>query len=179
MKWFQNLKIGKKLAVGFGMVLVLMVALGIVSLSRMSKLNGSTVDIATNWLPSVRILGEMASDVADVRRLELRHILSTDKSSMDKSEADMEEHVRELTKDEKAYEKLISSDEERHIYETYHNAIDKYFSIRAQVLDLSRQNKKSEASNLALTDGLKAYDSTDLALQRDIDLNNKGSDDAH
>src|SRR5260370_28642193 len=145
MKWFRNLKISKKLAIGFGTVLITMVILGVVSLSQMSKLNGSTNDIATNWLPSVRALGDINSDAANLRNVELAHILVADKNAMDKAETEGEELLHRLQKDEKAYESMISSDEEWHIYDTFRGNFDKYMTLRKQVFDLSRQNKKSEA----------------------------------
>jgi methyl-accepting chemotaxis protein len=178
MKWFQNLKISKKLALGFGILLFFIVALEIASLSQMSKLNGSTVDIDTNWLPSVRILGQLENSLSDVRRFELRHILAADKSGMDKSEADTAGALQGLQKDEKTYEALISSDEERQTYNAFRTSMDKYLNVHNQVFDLSRQNKKSEASNLASADGLRAFDGANTELLRGINLNNIGSNDA-
>ncbi len=179
MKWYRNLKISKKLGLGFGIVLVFMAALGALSISELSKLNASTTDIATNWLPSVRALGQIANDTADLRRVELRRLLVTDKDSVNKSLADSDSYMRSLQKDEKTYEALISSDEERRIYDRFREAVDKYVSLHKQVFDLSGEEKKrSEAVNLAMTESVKAYDSADLELQQDIDLNNKGSDQA-
>jgi methyl-accepting chemotaxis protein len=129
MKWFQNFKIGMKLTVGFGTVLVLMVVLGIVSLVEMSKLNGSTNDIVTNWLPSVRTLAQLKYDASDVRRKELNHILMTEKSGMDKYESQHQEILRKVQKDRNQYEPMISSDEERHIYDTFGPLWDKYLNI--------------------------------------------------
>ena len=55
--------------------------LGIVSLAQISKVNGSTVDIATNWLPSVQTLGKLAVDASAFRRYELAFLLSDDESA--------------------------------------------------------------------------------------------------
>lgn len=57
MRWFENLKVSKKLGLGFGIVLILLIALGIFSLGELSKMNHSAVDLATNWLPQSACAG--------------------------------------------------------------------------------------------------------------------------
>lgn len=54
-----------------------MVVLGVFSIAQMKKINGSTVDIAANWLPSVKVLGEMQYTASTIRRSELGLILET------------------------------------------------------------------------------------------------------
>ncbi len=58
LAWFRKMKIAWKLGLGFGSVLALMSVLGIFSLVQLSHLNGNTVEIATNWLPSVKTLAD-------------------------------------------------------------------------------------------------------------------------
>ena len=178
MKSFRNLKVSKKLAVGFGIVLILMVFLGIFSLSQMAKLNGSTTDIATNWLPSVRTLAQLKYDVSDARRKELNHVILTDKGGMDKYESQFQEILRAIQKDEKQYEPMISSDEERRLYAQFPSAWEKYVNLDKQVFDLSRENKKAEAGKLAMGEDRDAFEAAVAYLEPDIELNNKGADTA-
>jgi len=175
MKSFRNLKISKKLAVGFGVVLILMIFLGVFSLSQMAKLNGSTTDIATNWLPSVRTLALLKYDVSDARRKELNHVMVSDKSGMDKYESQFQEILRAVQKDEKLYEPMISSDEERRLYEPFPPAWEKYVNLDKQVFDLSRENKKAEADKLAMGEDRDAFEAAIAYLEPDIELNNKGA----
>src|ERR1700685_1205501 len=115
MKMFNKMKIGLKLGAGFGWVLMLMVGLGIFSIVEISKVNGSTVDIATNWLPSVKVLGELKYDAADLRRNTLNYLLATDQRPHFQEKVN--HAVGAIADDEKRYEPLISSDEERKIYQ--------------------------------------------------------------
>ena len=87
MKWFSNMKMSKKLGLGFGIVLAMTIGLGVFSIFELSKVNATTVEIATNWLPAVRSLGELRFDAAGVRRAELNHLLATDKKESQKYEA--------------------------------------------------------------------------------------------
>lgn len=71
MTFLRNLSLSRKLAAGFGCVCVFTVLLGWMSLRAMSALNQSTVDMDSNWLPSVRALGEVNAAAGQVRRHEL------------------------------------------------------------------------------------------------------------
>ena len=44
MKWFSNLSVRKKLAVGFGGLLVMLLSCGLFSLVQMAKVNGAAAD---------------------------------------------------------------------------------------------------------------------------------------
>ncbi|MGP0097491.1 MAG: methyl-accepting chemotaxis protein, partial [Terriglobales bacterium] len=175
LAWFRKMKIAWKLGLGFGSVLALMSVLGIFSLVQLSHLNGNTVEIATNWLPSVKTLADLRFDCAMVRRWELSHILNSDKAQ---AQASMDRALAAIPETAKKYEPLISSDEERHIYEQYRAAWDKYLGVQGRVLELSRQTKTAEATRLALSEGLEAFIAADKFLHDDIELNNKGAADA-
>jgi methyl-accepting chemotaxis protein len=178
MSWYRNLNISKKLSLGFGLILVLMGALGTLSLFEMGKLNDGTKDIATDWLPSVRTLGNIANDASDLRRIELTRLLVVDKNGAESAEAETQAYLQSLEQDEKAYEPLISSSEERQLSDKFREEMGKYLEIHQRVFDLLRQEKKSEAMTVSLSEGKPFYDSADSILQQDIALNNKGSDTA-
>lgn len=80
------------------MVLAMMMCLGIFSIWQLSKVNDSTVDIATNWLPSVKALGSLNGIVGDFRRAEFRHVLRTSKEDKEKEEKGMEATLGEIKK---------------------------------------------------------------------------------
>ena len=175
MNWFRNMKVGTKIGLGFALVELLMVALGILAIVQLSKVNGSTVDMATNWLPSVKVLGELQYDSASVRRFELNHVLDTDKKSLDEDQSNLEKSLADVTADVKRYEPLISSDDERRIYEAFSANWAKYLSTQKRVLELSSQNKKSEARDLAESEGREAFTATMTKIEEGVDLNNKGA----
>jgi methyl-accepting chemotaxis protein len=174
----RNLTIGKKLAFGFGAVLALFAVLATMALVELSSINANTVDIATNWLPSVRILGQISGDTAKFRRFELAFLLSQDASDRQKNRDNMNSTSDVVNQDMKTYEPMISSDQERQLYENVSNGWNKYLDVNRQVLDLEQQNKTVDATKLSLVEGLQAYTDFATSLNKDIDLNNKGSDTA-
>jgi methyl-accepting chemotaxis protein len=170
------LKIGKKLGLGFGIVEVLMVALGVFSILQLSKVNNSTVDIATNWLLSVRTLARLKFDAAALRRDTLNYMISTDKRQHYEERTAGEKVA--IADDEKIYEPMISSDEERKLYQGFHEQWDKYIVVNERVKEMARQNKSAEAVLLAQSDGSQTFEAAAKILQDDIDLNDKGASDA-
>ncbi len=50
--------------------------MGFLAVQEMRAMNANTVDIATNWMPSVRILGELRSGVITYRNVIREHMLA-------------------------------------------------------------------------------------------------------
>ena len=175
MGWFNNLKIGKKLALGFGIVELLMITLGVFSIIQLSRVNASTVDIATNWLPSVKVLGEIHSITADIRRHELNHVLRTDKQQEAEEVAAIAKASDLLASAEKRYEPEITSPEEKKLYDDFLAGWDKKVQNQNQVLELSAGNRKAEATQLTMSTGKELFTEVEKKLQEDVDLNDKGA----
>src|SRR6201986_1753477 len=143
MSWFRKMTIGLKLGWGFGAVLALVVILGVFSLVQLSKINGSTVDIATNWLPSVRVIAELKFDAASLRRDTLNYIVATDKKQHYEDKINVE--MAAISDDEKKYHPLISFEEERKLYQGFRDTWSQYLPVNAQMRELARHNKNAEA----------------------------------
>ena len=57
-------------------LLVAMTGMGLLAVRNMRAINANTVDIATNWLPSVRVLGELRAGVITYRNVIREHMLA-------------------------------------------------------------------------------------------------------
>ncbi|WP_040771785.1 Tar ligand binding domain-containing protein, partial [Rhodopseudomonas sp. B29] len=60
-------------------LLVVMAALGGLALLKMRTINASTVDIATNWMPSMRELGNLRTHLAMFRVVMRAHAMEPTK----------------------------------------------------------------------------------------------------
>jgi methyl-accepting chemotaxis protein len=172
MAWLTKMKIASKLGLGFGAVLVLVVILGVFSLMQLSKVNGNTVEIATNWLPSVRTLAQLRIDASLERRWQLSYFINDDKAL---AESRIERSQSDVVEDEKQYEPLISSEEERQIYQQFRTEWDKHIAIKNRVLTLIHEGKLKEAEELSIGEGLSSFSSADKFLGDDVALNDKGA----
>src|SRR4051812_24270222 len=56
-------------------LLVAITGMGLLAVHNMRAINANTVDIATNWLPSIRVLGELRSGVITYRNVMREHLL--------------------------------------------------------------------------------------------------------
>ena len=68
---FSNLRIGMKLGLAFIAMVLLSLLVGVLALVQLSDVHEDTHDIATNWLPSVHVLGEMRATANRLRASEV------------------------------------------------------------------------------------------------------------
>ncbi len=175
MSWFSNLKIGKKLGLGFGIVILLVVGLGVFSLLQMSKLNANALDLGSNWLPSVREISQLRFDASTVRRWELNYLIVVDKEDIRKK---IEANLANMAEDEKRYEPMISSDEERRLYQGFRSEWDKHLVVKNRMVDLVNQGKEKEAIIESASEGVASFTAADQFLGEGVKLNVKGGEDA-
>ena len=171
----SKMKLATKLFGSFVIVLLLMSGLGIYAISSLASVNASTVEIATNWLPSVRVSAMLKADVNRYRIFELRHMLATDAADMEVEEKGMAIKRDDLRNGLVEYDKLASSSEEHRLVDTMKADLDAYLGETPKIVALSRQNKTAEARMLANGESRKRY----LALRENSDklaeLNVQGS----
>ncbi|SRR6266567_1533880 len=170
MGWFRNLNIGKQLAVAFGFLEVLMIGLGIFGLEQLSEVNGTTVQVVSGQMPSVRVLGALRYDASAMRRSELSYLLAY--QHKEKWDASLKQALRDVEEHEKQYEPLITSDEERALDQEFRKALEKYLAVHAQVMNLARENEY-EANLLAQSEGSDAFEAGAKILQDEVVLDDR------
>ena len=179
MGWIKNMKIGSKLALLVSAVLAMLALVGIFSMLQLSRVNESTVDLATNTLPSIKALGNMERDMNEFRRYEFQHVLSTEKPDMDKWEASMAEALGNLKKNSAVYEPMISYPGEKEAYAEIRKNWDAFLVEHERIMALSRQNNKTEAVAVLRGDSTRLILATLGALEKDIVINEKGGDTSY
>ena len=176
----SKLSIRLKIIAVIALLLVVMSGMGVLALRSMQGINARTVDISTNWLPSVRVLGNLRADI-NVYRLTLRaHVMALTpeaKANNDKRMADVFDKVK---KDIKAYQPLISTAEERSIYESWTRAWDKYTAEAEKVLEVSRKSigKLPDDVDALFKPAGAAAAAQEEILTKAIDYNDKGAETA-
>ena len=178
MNWFNNLRIAGKLIAGFTLTLALLLFVGLFSISKLGALNTATQDIATNWLPCVSVLGAINNDISVFRRSELQYLLATTEADRAAFTKRMNGSLDSMKTHRATYEKLISSNEERQIYEEFSQDWEKYLAAKNKSESLLKQNKEDEAKAIIRGEGREAFNAASDKLTEDIQLNQKGSDTA-
>ena len=176
-----SLSIRAKITTVLAFLLIAMMGMGLLAVSKMQAINANAVDIQTSWLPSIRLLGELRAGVITYRNVIRQHMLSETLDEKIASEKTLETVVASNTGIRAKYEKLITSPEERAIYDEWSGLWDAYKKGTLDVMELSRKSvgkmpQEANALNSKTVNpiGLKA----DALLNKDIELNNKGSEQA-
>ncbi len=160
-------------------LLVAMTGMGLLAVRNMRAINASTVDINTNWLPSVRALGDLRAGVITYRNVIREHMLAEtleEKLAMEKTLASV---IDGNTKIRQSYEAMITSPQERALYTQWSSAWDAYKKGTEEVMALSRKAAgkiPTEAHDLNSKTVNKIGLDADAILKKDIELNNAGAD---
>jgi methyl-accepting chemotaxis protein len=172
---FKNLMIATRLRVSFGFLLAMLLGVAALALWQMGVMRESTRDLTSNWLPSVERVNQMNTSTSDFRIAEFQHVLNTDDKGMASIEKTLTDTLAAFEENHKAYVALISSDEERKLYEGFAAEWKQYLLIHDQVLALSRKNENDKAKALLEGDAKKLFDSSSAALLKLVDLNHRGA----
>jgi methyl-accepting chemotaxis protein len=170
-----------KITVVIAFLLIAMTGMGLLAVGNMRAINASTVDITSNWLPSVRILGDLRAGLITYRNVVREHMLAETAEEKQAMEKTLDTVIQANLKIRQSYEPLITTAEERAVYNEWVQLSDSYDAGVRQVLALSRDSvgripheaHELNAKTVNLI-GIKA----DAVLKKDIDLSNTGADTA-
>jgi len=162
-------------------LLAAMTGMGLLAVSNMRSINASTVDITTNWLPSVRLLGDLRAGVITYRNVIREHMLSETLEAKLANEKTLAGVVESNNKIRVAYEPMIASAEERALYSEWGRLWESYKQGTQEVMALSRKAAgkiPTEAHDLNTNTVNKIGLEADGVLKKSIDINNAGADKA-
>ena len=178
---FSNTKLTTKLGIAFSVLVLITVCIGGLAIWKMATINTSTEDIATNWLPSITVLGQLRNTANAFRRLENRHILSVDDKEMNEIEQQMS--VQRKTFDELMgkYKGLIANEEDRKLFEALSGAMEGYWVSHTKLIPLSRGGEKllPQAKDYLRGESNAAFQKALEAQTKLVDLNDKGADESY
>jgi len=173
-----KLSIRAKLVAVVSLLLISLAAMGGFGLLQMRSQNAHLMDIQTSWLPSVQTLGDLRANTITYRVVVRDMVALTDPEARARTEKTLETVSQSIDKVRKAYEPLITSEEERSIYKEFSQAWGSYAVEVRDLIAMAAKGQNNEARELNASKvnpiGLKA----DAALRKDIELNNKGAAEA-
>jgi methyl-accepting chemotaxis protein len=172
---FAKLKIGPRLIGALGLLVTMLVALATLALWQMGQMRSATHDITGNWLPSVAVVNAMNTNTSDFRVGELSHVLSTDPADMARVEKDIAAIKTEFDKNHERYIKLISSDEERRLHESFAADWKTYLALHQKLIDVSSRNETEKARQILEQESKPVFDRASATLVKLIELNQTGS----
>jgi methyl-accepting chemotaxis protein len=178
---FARFSIRAKITAVVAFLLVAMTGMGLLAVRNMRAINASTVDITTNWLPSVRLLGELRAGTITYRTVIREHMLAETAEEKQAAEKILAGVIEGNTKTRQNYELTITSPEERALYGEWVQLWDSYKKGADEVMALSRNSVgriPHEAHELNAKTVNPISVKSDAVLKKDIELNNAGADKA-
>ncbi|MGA9088597.1 MAG: methyl-accepting chemotaxis protein, partial [Bradyrhizobium sp.] len=176
-----NVSIRAKITAVVAFLLLATTGMGLLAVRNMRAIDASTADITTNWLPSVRVLGELRAGVITYRNVIREHLLSETAEEKAATEKVLATVVESNAKLRQSYERLITSPEERALYNDWVQLWERYKKGTEEVIALSRKSvgkPPHEAHELNAKTVNKIGVEADGVLEKSIDLNNAGADKA-
>jgi methyl-accepting chemotaxis protein len=157
MHWFSNLKMGYKLAASFGLCLLLMAGLGLLSIRGMQQMDAATMRLATDPLPGLEYIGKISSHMRQTRIREYRLLLEKEDADRQKLRAALEEDIRKANEALKRYEETINIEEDRQNFQKLSGAWQAYLQMHQRVVSLSDQGRFKEAYHLLDEEGARLF----------------------
>ena len=134
MKWFYDLPIASKLAVGFALTTLMTVALGVFALVRLIGANAQLAGMASNDIPSVEHLGEVRSLLGEFRTYELAQLSMLDQPDKVADYNTRMDTTAKAARDELAgYAALPAGEEEKKLYGHVAADLDAYFAANTDM----------------------------------------------
>lgn len=151
MKWFYNLKIGKKIIVSFIIVVLFMGVVGYVGISNLRKIDQLDTELYEINTKPISQLNTIQVNLQKNRVTVRNIIIENDINKNNENKNLILDTDKEIDKTMNDFKETIKSQDIMNEYNNLKDAIDKYRPIRNKVMDLGAQNKNDEA--IALMNG--------------------------
>ncbi len=179
MKLMSNLRVGSRLGLGFGLLLLLMLAMGFFAVNRVNRVQANVTDLATNWLPSTQQLAGLNEALNQMRRAELQMLLGGGEKALQEESARLATQWELAPKLLTAYEQSIGGSEERQRFAEFQATVQAYKASQPRLISLLREGKQEEALAWLRGDSRRAFRATTEAIAKLTALNDGGARQAH
>ncbi len=175
MRWFADLRLARKLALAFAVILTLTTALGLYSLKSVSRVNAASVDVGAHWLPSVRHSLAMGKAVAEYRNAEALLVLSPSAADRDGYGAEMDSHRDEVTQAAKRLSAQLATHDDSAAFASFTAAWRDYQQTSLAVVAAGRKGDSKSALALLGGTSQEQYDRIGASLGRIVDAAEEGA----
>ncbi|MBH3339157.1 methyl-accepting chemotaxis protein [Pseudomonas mendocina] len=171
----RNLSIAPRSGLGFGLVALFMVLMGAWVLLTLDNIKKQSQEVEKNWVPSIMALNDLSQTILRVRALTLRLLVERDTQKAEQGIARANGMLEHANSVRERYEALISSQEERQVFQRFLDAEKNYLAERAEILRLAQGGNFDAATARFATDVLSRHaDALAAALTELATLNDTG-----
>lgn len=171
----RNLNVPKRFALGFSLIGLIVVCLGLFSIQQMSLMRKEAQQVDQVWLPSIQALNEVNQNVLRTRIYTLRLVMVRDAAVTADTQAALAGFQSELRELETKYLSTIVSPEEKGMFDQYIALRANYYRILDEIFSLVAQERREEA---VVVVGQKLASEGSLlgeSLRKLVEFNDRGS----
>jgi len=143
MTSLRKINVSTRSALGFGLIGLVVVFLGLFALKQMTSIRDEASEVNSQWLPSIIALGQLNEHTLRLRIHVLR--LLADRAHSEDTRAAVHQFIGDLRPLEETYAKTIFLDEEQRLYEGYVDARQRFQSALEGILKLEADGRYDEA----------------------------------
>lgn len=171
----RSLNIALRASLGFGLLALMVFALGAFALMQMGNMRQQSDEVESNWLPSVMSVGEMNQDLLRIRALTLRLLINRDPQAITQNENKINEIKSVLGVVQSRYESLILLPQERVLFDRFKTIEKQYLQRQERVMQLSSQNQLEEAVKVVNGEMNQLADEMAATLHELVELNKQSA----
>ncbi|SAL63483.1 methyl-accepting chemotaxis sensory transducer [Caballeronia udeis] len=180
MYFINNIKIGTRLSMGFGITLLLLCLIGVLALVQASRVFDGTEQLAANWLPRIQTLGEVRSLASLVRKTTLESMLAVTPKDKQLQRSRHDDAIVKLDAAFGTYGKMVASAQEEHLFSDFKAAWAAYMTLdrAANALPVVNESTFEDTRAKVAADSALAFAPVASIIEREIQLNRRGAEDA-
>jgi len=148
--WLGNIRLSVKLGASFGLLLVVLIAVGSLSVNGLASSAGRAREINDRLLPGIDLLTRISAVISEVRIGELRYLDARTEAEQARYEKESREHLADVQALIGKFEALIDTRETREGWEKFGAAWREYQEVHARGFEAVKAGKTAEGSNLIL-----------------------------
>ncbi len=170
MRTWHDWKIGTRLGILFGAILLWLIALGGVGLSWLGRLNDKTTESLQTRFNIIRLTHNTIANSTDNARITMQLFETTDPEQEKKLNEENEAISHQIGLEVKQIESSISSQEERELFAVVTEHRDAYVSARQRAKKLLAEKKRDQAMDALMQEVVPALTTYRATWIKFIDL---------
>ena len=183
---FKDLKLGTKLAGGFGVILFIMAGSNILSMRRMTAIKNEIDDVTANRLPRALALTDLNLNTAALRISQLQHAFTREPAARQRQKENMIGLIDRIEKNIDTYEELkrdsttqqFDSLEEETLYAAFNRKWESYQDLSFAFFDLLKDNETEKAIALLNGEAQEVFENLSADLRALVNVNQNDSNAA-
>ena len=144
----RRLNISSRSAAGFGLIGLMVLALGLFALKQMAEMRKESNEVDQNWLPSIVSLSSLNAGMQRARALTMRMVMLNSDEARSATAQMLGKLIDDVNQAKAEYEKLLTTADEKAAYERFKTTHALYMVEQRKVVELATQGAREKAMDV-------------------------------